>query len=139
MKMPESIKVYGDTSWRGRCALETAEATTFFAHIRLRYPRTLARIATHIRNESRRSMPQARRHKAEGMVKGAADIIIPGNPSFVCELKRRDHTKCRISPEQLAYLDAAQAQGAFACVALGHAAALDAVSDWLALCDSKHQ
>lgn len=136
MKMPKNIKVYGDIDYRGHCPLEAAETSTFFSIIRVKYPRTLAKIATHIRNESKRNYRQAARHKAEGMVTGASDIIIPGSPSFVCEMKRRDHTKSRISQDQQDYLNAAQAQGAFACVALGHQAALDAVSEWVALCES---
>ena len=67
------------------------------------------------------------RERIEGMVAGAPDIIIPGNPTFVCELKRLDHTKCRFQYGQLEYLEAAHKAGAFVCVALGYQAALDAV------------
>jgi len=72
------------------------------------------------------------KEKAEGMTTGAADIIIPGNPSFVCELKRRDHTKSTLDPEQAKYLEQAQAAGAFVCIALGADAAMEAFRDFLA-------
>ena len=71
-------------------------------------------------------------HKAEGMVTGAVDIIIPTSPPFVCELKRRDHTKSTISEDQLEYLYAAEEAGAFACIALGADAAQEALEAYLA-------
>lgn len=69
--------------------------------------------------------------KSEGMTTGAADIIIPGAPAFVCELKRRDHTKSAISDEQLAYLEAAKEAGAWVCIALGADAAWEAFHEYL--------
>ena len=71
--------------------------------------------------------------KAEGMVKGASDIIIPGGPAFVCELKRRDHTKSVWQDGQQEYLYAAQRAGAFVCIALGHKAAREAFGRYLAI------
>ena len=71
------------------------------------------------------------KHQAEGMTKGAADIIIPARVAFVCELKRQDHTLSRWQSGQQEYLEAAQAAGAFACVALGAAAAWQAFEEWL--------
>lgn len=127
MILPKNIRVYGDTTWRGDCPTENAEAVTFFNAIRLT---RLGAVATHIKNEGRRRKGQANWDRAQGMVKGASDIIIPGEPTFVCELKRRDHTKSRLSNEQVAYLEAAHDLGAFACVALGYGAAMEAVRDW---------
>ena len=72
------------------------------------------------------------KQKTKGAIKkGAADIIICGNPTFVCELKRQDHTKSRWQDGQLEFLEASQNLGAFACVALGYEAALNAVNDWI--------
>jgi hypothetical protein len=68
--------------------------------------------------------------KAEGMVAGAADIIIPGDPTFVCELKRQDHTKSVWQPNQIDFLEECHGSGAFVCVALGYEAALEAVDEW---------
>lgn len=67
------------------------------------------------------------------MATGASDVVIPGAPAFVCELKRRDHTKCTWQGGQQEYLRASQDAGAFACVALGWEAAWQAFGDWLAL------
>lgn len=64
------------------------------------------------------------------MSTGATDIVIPGRPAFVCELKRRDHTKSVIADAQLDYMRAAQAAGAYVCIALGVDAAWEAFQDW---------
>ena len=130
MKFHPDIKVFGDIKFRGDCPSETAEAVTFFAKIRMEYPDSYGLIATHVRNEGKRSVHQVAKQKAEGMTKGAADIIIPGASTFVCELKRRDHTKSSWQDGQQEYLLAAQAVGAFACVALGYEAAYSAFIYW---------
>ena len=88
-------------------------------------------MAIHPRNEGKRTHLQAAKEKSEGMATGATDIVIPGRPAFVCELKRRDHTKSKLADEQLAYLRAAAASGAYACIALGVDAAWDALNDWI--------
>ena len=64
------------------------------------------------------------------MTTGAPDIIIPGRRTFLCELKRRDHTKSKISDLQIKYLETAQSLGAFACIALGWEAAMEAFHEW---------
>jgi hypothetical protein len=129
MKFPQWLKVYGDTSYRGDCPSETLEAITFFAQLRREYPDTYGLIATHIRNEGKRNWYQASREKAEGMTKGAPDIIIPMSRTFVCEMKRLDHTKSKWQPMQLEYLKSAHDAGAFVCVALGYDAAYSAFLD----------
>ena len=130
MKFNSEIKVFGDLSFRGNCPPESAEQITFFNTLRRDFPE-LGRIAIHPRNEGKRTVQQTQRQKAEGMTPGAADIIIPSNPAFVCELKRKDHTKCAWQPNQLDYLQAAIDAGAFVCVALGHEAALEALDEWM--------
>lgn len=130
MKFPDWLPVYGDQSFRGRCAVESVEQIAFFDYLKLKHPK-VAMIAVHQRNEGKRSFAQARWQKREGMTKGASDIIIPGLPSFVCELKRKDHTKSTWKDGQIDYLEAAWNHGAFACVALGHEAALEALLKWL--------
>lgn len=131
MKFPPDIRVYGDQKFRGECPSETLEQVTFFARLRKLFPETLGMIAIHIRNEGHRTVMQAAREKSEGMTTGAADIIIPGRPSFVCELKRRDHTKSKISEDQIKYLRATAASGSFTCIALGVDAAWEALIDWI--------
>lgn len=134
MNFPKGIYIYGDRSFRGICALEKHEIRTFFALLRHKYPQ-LGLIAIHIRNEGKLKGGkfQAQVHKREGLVSGASDIIIPGNPSFVCELKRRDYTKSSITDEQVEYLKACKDQGAFVCIALGADSAIKAVEKWIEL------
>lgn len=126
-----NVKVYGDTSWRGKCPTETAEQVTFFARLRRMYPETWGRLAIHPRNEGKRTHQQTMRAKVEGMTAGTSDIVVPGSPAFVCELKRRDHTQSRWEDGQVEYLEAAEAAGCFACVALGADAATEAFEEWV--------
>ena len=130
MKFPEWLRVYGSQDYRGDCPLEAAEQVTFFSQLRRRYP-DIGRIAIHPRNEGKRTHGQVVRHKAEGMAPGASDVVIPGNPALVIEIKRRDQTKSRWEPDQLEYLCTAQKMGATVAVALGWEAAMAAVEDWL--------
>lgn len=130
MNFPEGIHVYGDKTYRGRCPLEKHEAQTFFALLRTLYPH-LGAIAVHIRNEAKRSKWQTFQHKKEGLVSGASDIIIPGNPSCVIEMKRRDHKQSSLTDEQMSYLNACKENGSFVCVALGADAAMKAVTRWM--------
>lgn len=73
---------------------------------------------------------QVAKQKSEGMTKGTPDIVIPGRRTFLCELKRRDHTKSTWQDGQQEYLLAAQKQGAFVCVALGVDAAMEAFDEY---------
>ena len=130
MKIPPNIPLYGDPNWRGPCPAETAEAVTLFQAVRAQWPNTLGKLAVHIKNEGKRRHGQVSWDKAQGLVKGASDVMIPGSPAFVCELKRRDRTKSKISKEQIEYLEAAQENGAWVCIALGWEASFEAVKEW---------
>lgn len=126
--------VFGDMAYRGSCPQESMEQITFFNRLRLNHPLTWGRLGLHPRNEGLKSAGQftsVARHKAEGMTPGAADVIIPGAPTFVCEIKRRDHTKSKWQDGQVEYLTAAHGAGCFACVALGADAAWEAFGEWL--------
>lgn len=133
MKFPAWLPVVGDMTYRGECPREDAELITFFNELQRLRPDLYA-VAIHPDNEGLvvgTGHQQHARQKAKGAVrKGAADIIIIGCPAFVCELKRRDHTLCRWQDGQLDFLQASLGQGAFACVALGYEAALEAVKEW---------
>jgi len=131
LKKLTNIEIYGDTSFRGDCPQEGAEQVTFFGWIRRQYPSTYGKIAIHPRNEGKRSYAQARYQKADGLTAGAADIVIPCSPAFICELKRKDHTKSTISDEQIEYLQAAKELGAFVCVALSWSDAKEAFEFFL--------
>lgn len=123
MKFPEWLNVAGDTSFRGKCKPEVIEQVEFFARLRDELPE-LAAIAVHPRNEGKRSGKAGHREKLEGMLPGAADIVIPCSPPIVIELKRCDHTQSRWQAGQLEYLEAAVDAGAAVCVALGAEAAM---------------
>ena len=125
------LVVYGDPDWRGKCPLESAEAVSFFCLLRAEFPE-LAKVATHIRNEGKRTKRQGHQHQQEGMNTGASDVIIPVCPPIVMEMKRRDHTLSSISKEQVDYLVAAASGGAFTGVALGAAGAMEMVMAWVA-------
>lgn len=135
MKFGEfTVPVYGDLSFRGKCPKEEIEQASFFSKLRREYPDTWGVVALHPRNEGLKiggQFSSVIKHQSEGMAKGAADIIIPARVAFVCELKRQDHTLSRWQDGQQEYLAVAQAAGAFACVALGAAAAWQAFQEWL--------
>ena len=134
MKIPPNIPVYGDPSFRGKCPREGTEQSSFFNQIRREYPDTWGILAVHPRNEGQLRGGQFKaiiKHKAEGMSPGASDIIIPGNPAFVCEMKRKDITQSKWQYGQQEYLEAAQNAACFVCVALGAEAAWQAFEVWL--------
>lgn len=126
----KTYKTY-DSNYRGKCPHESVEQKTFFNRIRREYPDTWGKIATHIENEGKRHYKQTANSNAMGMVKGASDIIIPGSPTFVCELKRKDKTKTKLSDDQIKYLETCAQMGAFACVAYGVDEAWRAFGDYL--------
>lgn len=132
MKFKEWLKVFGDVAYRGECPKETVEQITFVARVRREYPDTHGRLIVHIQNEGKRTAGQVFYAKASGLTKGASDIMIPGRRTFVCEIKRRDHTISRWEEGQLEYLQAAHEAGAFVCVALGADGASAAFAEWLA-------
>jgi len=136
MKIPQDIKVYGNVDFRGDCPVEDLELMTFFNQLRIKYP-DIAKVAIHPDNEGLILGAAHNAHikqKAKGAIRnGAADIIISGSTTFVCEMKRQDHTKSKWQDGQLDFLQTSQKLGAFVCVALGYEAALQALNDWLKL------
>lgn len=126
MKFPKWLKIYGDIDFRGNCPLESAEQITAFNWLRANGFST----ALHPRNEGKRTHSQTSRQKAEGMTAGASDVIIPSGQSFVCEIKRKDHTKSTWQSKQLDFLEQCHKDGAFVCVALGHQGLIEAVRQW---------
>jgi len=127
------VPYYGG-DYCGPCPLERVEQISFINRIRQDYPDTWGLLATHIRNEDgSANARQVKKMKLEGMVAGTADILIMGNPPMALEMKRLDPTKSTLSDDQAAYLVAAQAAGAFACIAFGAVAAWEAFQHWLTL------
>lgn len=131
--MPSDIKIFGNIHFRGDCKSEEIEQQDFVAWLRLNHP-VYAAIMLHPKNEGGRSPQQSARDKKNGCLNtGASDIIIPAAVSFVCELKRRDHTKSSISNDQVRYIQSATSAGSFGCVALGFYGAREAFECWLDL------
>ena len=130
MKIDPSIKVYGDKTLRmKRPPSEDAEQKTIFNHLRTNKPE-LAMLATHVLNEGSKTQAQAAKDALMGLTKGFCDIVIVGDPVFLCELKKRDFTKSKISKEQERFLIESSKTGAFACVALGFDGFILALEDW---------
>jgi len=131
MKPLEGIRHFGDLKFRDpKCPREGAEQVTFFNQLRKGYPDTYGMTAVHTRNEGKKTPGQVQKEKAEGMAVGTPDIAIPGNPAFLCELKRKDRTLSDLQPGQEPYLRQAQAQGAWCCIAFGWEAAMEAFHEW---------
>jgi len=131
MRFPEWLDVYGDKSYRGKCYKEITEQINSFAWLRFAHP-ALADIAIHPKMEGGRAFSQIQMMKIEGSLKpGVSDIIIPGSPSFVCELKRKDHTLSSWSDGQIEYLGNCKAAGCFVSVALGFEGLKLAITDYL--------
>lgn len=130
MKFNPLIKVFGDVSYRGESPSEASEQATFLNRLRVQYPALFA-IAVHIKNEGKRSMSQVSKDKAQGLKKGAPDIMIPCSPPILIELKQKNHTKSRWQTGQQEFLIAAQEQGAFVCVAIGADGAMLAIQYYL--------
>lgn len=129
-----SVHIYGDLLFRGECPREEVEQASFFSRLRREYPDSHGLTALHPRNEGLLIAGQFSaviKRQIEGMAKGAADIVIPGMPTFVCELKRQDHTKSKWQAGQVEYLNAAADAGAYTCVALGAVAAWEAFTVYL--------
>lgn len=133
LDLPIGVRLYGNPSFRGKCPTEDVEQVSFFNRLRREYPDSWGLIALHPRNEGLKERGQFSaviKHNAEGMTKGAADIIIPAAPSFVCEMKRQNHQLSSWQDGQKEYLAASAQAGAFACVALGAVAAWEAFETW---------
>lgn len=131
MKFPDWLSVYGDRDYRGPCPHESIEQIDFFAWLCL-HNKGLAALALHPKNEGSRSWGQVDFDKRTGSInKGASDIIIPGAPALVGELKRLDHTKSAWQKGQIDYLWVAKERGCFVFVALGAAGAKLAIDDYL--------
>lgn len=130
MKIPDWLRVYGSTTYRGPAPPESAEQVTFFSQLRRHHPH-LSNLVFHPRMEGERTKGQADWQKADGsIVAGVADVIGVGHPMLVLELKRRDKTQSVWQKGQVEFLELSHKRGAFTCLALGYEAALQAIQDW---------
>lgn len=129
MRFPKHIPVFGDPKFRGVCPKETADHITAVGMIKERHP-DLFSIMIHPKNEGKRTGRQAMLERQAGSInKGASDFVFPCSPALVIELKRKDHTQSRWQEGQIEYLTNCQSLGAYACVALGWEAVIEAI-EW---------
>ena len=107
---------------------ERDEQVTFFNQLRKHKPH-LGEIAIHIKNEGKRNINQVNEDKANGMVTGAVDVVIPGEPTLLIELKKRSK-RAKVSDAQVNYMESAARQGAMCYVCYGWEMAMEAVEEW---------
>lgn len=137
-KIPENILVFGNQNFRGDCPSESSDQVSFFSWLELNYS-DFYRAAIHPKNEGKRTGRQAAKDAALGSLNaGASDIIIPAGWPFVCEMKRKDHTKSAISDDQIGYLVACANLGSFCCVAMGLDGAKQAFKCYLKQLEKKY-
>lgn len=131
MKFPEWLPVFGDRSFRGWCPSEEVEQINFFAELQYGHP-GLARLAIHPKNEGDRNWIRQQMDAKKGEINpGASDVIIPGAPAMVAELKRQDHTRSRWQDGQVDYLETARDAGCFVFVGLGAGGMIEGVEAYL--------
>ncbi len=142
-----NIHVFGDLTFRGDCNKEDSDLASLFAHVRFNHPEYASLIfhpETEMPVNGGGSYAYHAKSKAKGRLDGLADIvclpIAKNAPAFVCELKRVDISKSLASKKrkehflnQLHLLSEQKDHGAFACVALGYDAAVEAFEQYVNL------
>lgn len=131
------IPIYGDVNYRGASEAEDGDLIEFFNGLKYDYP-VISRIAIHTKNEGKRDTQEkqreAKRDKMKGaLLRGTVDVIIPGGPAFIMELKRKNYLHSKIDDDQILYMQRSKRAGAFVCVCLGYDAAFKALDEWLKL------
>ena len=130
MKLTPKIPTFGNPSYRGKCPTERSEQVTCFNWLRAQYPNSWGILAFHPKLDGKKGYSQINSEKMEGVKSGVPDIVIPAKVTGLFEIKRKDVTQSKWQPNQQPYLLAAQGQGAFVCVCLGHEAFMEAVRSW---------
>lgn len=121
----QGYKIYGETI-SGNTPSESAEMATFFNKL----PPHIKSVAIHVRNEGIRDARLISKMRLEGgFVKGCPDIIVPGCPTLLIEMKSRSKSS-KVSNEQIKYLDSAYELGAMCCICYGYEAAMEALQEW---------
>lgn len=137
MRFNKDIPVFGDVTFRGDCHKEDIEQIDFYSWLK-EHHQIYHMLMIHPKSEGKRNVRQVNyESRTGGIPTGASDLIIPGNPCFVVELKRRDHTKSKWQKQQQPYLLAAKEAGCFVGVALGFEGAKEAFNLWLTQKDEK--
>lgn len=131
MKTPTWLPKFGDLPKSTSNPAEDYVLSSLISRIRNDYPLTYGLVAFHVKNESKRTTGQIRADKAKGLTKGVSDLIVIGNPTLCMEIKKDN--SCRFEDGQLEFLQQAQKQGAFVCLAVGYQGAKNAFEHWLKL------
>lgn len=128
------IRTY-DSHHRGDCPSERVEQINCMGWLEKNHPDRWPLIF-HVANEIK-AIPQhmAMRRKM-GVKPGVSDILDLGAIRGAFELKRRDKTKCKVSREQLSFLEAIDASGGFSAIVYGYDEFLLAYSDYLVYCST---
>ena len=124
-----TIKIIKPYAFPKDAPSESVEQITFFNQLRKLHPE-IAKVAIHVKNEGKRTVKQIAKDKAEGLVKGAPDIFIAGNPTLLIELKKRSK-RAKVSDEQIKYLEAASELGADCYICYGWTSAWNALERWI--------
>lgn len=131
MKTPSWLPKFGTLKKSNDNPKEDYVLSSMVSRIRTDYPLTYGLVAFHVKNESKRTTGQIRADKAKGLTKGVSDLIVIGNPTLCMEIKRDD--SCYFEIGQLEFLEQAQKNGAFVCLAVGYDGAKEAFNHWLKL------
>lgn len=131
MKLNPAIPTYGNPEYRGKCPRETAEHVTCINWVKAQYPQTYGKLIFHPKLDGKKSYAQINKEKMEGVISGVPDIVVPGCPTGLFEIKRKDPTKSKWQKGQQPYLLTAQEQGAWVCVCLGHESFMEAFREWV--------
>lgn len=111
------IRIYGG-DYRGDCRKERMEQIDCISWLKHNHPDRWPLIF-HPSNETRGTASHMQMRAKEGVSAGVSDIIDFGAIRGAFELKRADKTKCSVSKEQRAFLQAVADTGGFAAICYG--------------------
>lgn len=129
------IRIY-DSGYRGDCRVETIEQIDCASWLQYNHPDRWP-LCFHVPNEIKASAQYMQKRQKMGVKAGVSDIIDFGLVRGAFELKRLDKSKCKVSKEQRAFLQAVADSGGFAAIVYGFEQFKLAYSDYLAFVASK--
>lgn len=131
-----AMRKYAAPKRRPAVDYEGQEQTALFNWLRVRYP-AAAKLAYHVPNGGHRMKAVAARLKAQGVKAGVSDITLPmargGYFGLYIEFKATPPHDAAVSPSQMAFLQAVEAQGYLALVCRGFEAAREVIEGYMAL------
>lgn len=123
------IRTY-DPNHRGECRSERCEQIDSMGWLEKHHPERWPLI-WHTPGETRASPQHMQMRAKEGVKAGVSDIVDFGLVRGAFELKRCDRTKCKVSAEQRAFLQAVDDSGGFAAICYGFESFKLAYADFL--------